>query len=149
MEVLGPFTYQLRLPPQWKIHDIFHATLLMPYHETEAHGPNFAYPPPDTIEGEEQWEVEAITHHKKYRRKVKGKPQCYKFLVKWKGCPTSAPHGSRRKTWRVLKRSLQSIKSYTNFVASTSTAYTTSTYAALNLQLPSCQYVQLHSVHQR
>lgn len=27
--------------------------------------------------------------HKKYRRKILRKPQCYKFLVKWKGYPTS------------------------------------------------------------
>ena len=33
--------------------------------------------------------VEAITQHKKYGRKVKGEPQCYKFLVKWEEYPTS------------------------------------------------------------
>ena len=87
--MLGPLTYQLQLPPQWKIHDVFHTTLLIPYHETKAHGPNFAYPPPDTVEGEEQWKVKVITQHKKYRRKVKGKLQHYKFLIKWEGYPTS------------------------------------------------------------
>ena len=70
-EVLGPLTYQLQLPPQWKIHDVFHTTLLMPYCETEAHGLNFAYPPSDMVEGEEQWKVKVITQHKKYKRKVK------------------------------------------------------------------------------
>ena len=80
--MLGPLTYQLQLPPQWKIHDIFHATLLTLYCETKAHGPNFVYPPPDTVEGEEQWIVEAIMQHKKYGRKVKGKLQHYKFLIK-------------------------------------------------------------------
>ena len=73
MEVLGPLTYQLQLPPQWKIHNVFHATFLTPYHETEAHGPNFAYPPPDMVESEEQWKVKAIMQHKKYGRKMKGK----------------------------------------------------------------------------
>ena len=82
MEVLGPLTYQFQLPPQWKIHNIFHTTLLTPYHKTKAHGPNFVYPPPDTVEGEEQWKVEAIMQHKKYGRKVKGKLQHYKFLIK-------------------------------------------------------------------
>ena len=27
-EVLGPVTYQLKLPTTWKIHNMFHATLL-------------------------------------------------------------------------------------------------------------------------
>jgi calcineurin-like phosphoesterase family protein len=27
-EVLGPVTYQLKLPESWKIHNVFHATLL-------------------------------------------------------------------------------------------------------------------------
>ena len=34
-KVLSPITYQLELPPQWKIHDIFHVDLLTPYHETK------------------------------------------------------------------------------------------------------------------
>ena len=36
-EVLGPVTYQLKLPPTWRIHNTFHAILLWPYTETEAH----------------------------------------------------------------------------------------------------------------
>jgi hypothetical protein len=27
-EVLGPVTYQLKLPESWRIHNVFHATLL-------------------------------------------------------------------------------------------------------------------------
>src|SRR6266403_5337563 len=49
-EVLGPVTYHLILPKQWKVHPIFHAHLLTPYHENEEHGPNFPSPPPDIIE---------------------------------------------------------------------------------------------------
>ena len=30
-EVLGPVTYRLTLPKQWKIHNVFHATLLTPF----------------------------------------------------------------------------------------------------------------------
>jgi hypothetical protein len=41
-QVLSPLTYRLRLPPTWKIHDVFHASLLSPYLETDTHGPNFS-----------------------------------------------------------------------------------------------------------
>jgi hypothetical protein len=30
-EVLGPVTYQLKLPESWRIHKVFHAVLLRPY----------------------------------------------------------------------------------------------------------------------
>jgi hypothetical protein len=55
--------YQLTLPTQWKqkgIHDVFHTSLLTTYHETEAHGVNHLEPPPDVIEGEEEYEVEEV-----------------------------------------------------------------------------------------
>jgi hypothetical protein len=39
-------------------------------------------PPPDLIEGEEEFEVEAIAAHKKWGRG-------YRYLVKWKGYPIS------------------------------------------------------------
>ena len=81
-QVLGPVTYRLELPHQWRIHPIFHASLLSPYRETETHGPNFPQPPPDLIEGEEEFEVEAIIAHRKRGRG-------YHFLIKWVGYPTS------------------------------------------------------------
>ena len=65
----GPFTvtkkishvtYQVDLPPSWKIHNAFHASLLSPYRETLEHGQNFTEPPPDLIDGEQEWEVEHI-----------------------------------------------------------------------------------------
>jgi len=59
-KVLRPVTFRLKLPTRWKIHDIFHIGLLMPYKETEAHGPNFTRPPPDLVKGSEEYEVEGI-----------------------------------------------------------------------------------------
>ena len=46
---LGPFKIlnttptnsQLLLPKSWKIHPVFHNSLLTPYKETKEHGPNF------------------------------------------------------------------------------------------------------------
>ena len=40
-EVLGPVTYQLKLLETWKIHKVFHATLLHPYKENEVYGENY------------------------------------------------------------------------------------------------------------
>ena len=62
-EVLGLVTYRLTLPRQWKIHDVFHACLLMPYKETDLHGNNETRPPPDLVEGNEEYKVEAILSH--------------------------------------------------------------------------------------
>jgi hypothetical protein len=51
---------QVEIPRRWKIHNVFHTNLLTPYKETELHGPNFTQPPPDLIEGEEEFKVEKI-----------------------------------------------------------------------------------------
>ena len=50
----------IRLGPGATQVDVFHIRLLMPYKETEAHGPNFMHPPPDLVEGSEEYEVEKI-----------------------------------------------------------------------------------------
>ena len=75
-EVLGPVFYYLQLPGTWHIHPVFHAILLSPYLETAVHGLNYTRPPPDLIEGEEQYEVEAIHGHKRWGHG-------YRYLVKW------------------------------------------------------------------
>ena len=62
---IGPVTFKLKLPPTWKIHPMFHASLITPYKETFAHGPNFKQPPPDLIEGKEEYEVEEILNKRK------------------------------------------------------------------------------------
>ena len=77
-KVLSPISYQLRLPKTWKIHPVFHATLLSPYRENNVHGPNFPNPPPDLIAGEEEYEIERILRHR-------GPPSRRSFLIQWKG----------------------------------------------------------------
>ena len=81
-KVLSPITYQLELPPQWKIHDMFHADLLTPYHEMKLHGPNFMKPPPDLINGEEEYKIEEVLQSCK-----NGRGHKVQYLVKWKGYP--------------------------------------------------------------
>jgi hypothetical protein len=79
-QVLSPITYQLTLPHQWKIHNVFHVDLLTPYIETDFHGPNYMRPPPDLIDGEEEYEVESILKSRRY-----GRGRKVQYLVKWKG----------------------------------------------------------------
>ena len=62
-EVIGPVTYRLKLPATWKIHDMFHTTLLRQYRENEVYGANFPKPPPELVDGEEVYEVEGILRH--------------------------------------------------------------------------------------
>ena len=82
--VLLPIDYQLTLPEQWKIHDVFHVDLLTPYRETEFHGPNYNWPPPDLVGEEEQYKVEQVLDEHNYGRRKKKQ-----YLVKWKGYPDS------------------------------------------------------------
>ncbi|TFY65131.1 hypothetical protein EVG20_g5705, partial [Dentipellis fragilis] len=81
-QVMGPVTFKLQLPGQWKIHPVFHASLLTPYRQTEAHGPTKAPPPPDLIEGEDYYEVEEVLDSKLYRGRIQ-------YLVRWKGYTSS------------------------------------------------------------
>jgi hypothetical protein len=67
---------------QWKLHPVFHVDLLTPYRETEFHGANYDKPPPDLINGEEEYEVERIVALRRFGRGHK-----LQYLVKWKGYP--------------------------------------------------------------
>jgi hypothetical protein len=77
-KVLSPINFQLNLPKSWKVHPIFHASELSSYKETEIHGPNYPEPPPDLIDNEEEYEIDAILAHK-------GQPGKRRFLISWKG----------------------------------------------------------------
>ena len=78
-QVVSPLTYCLRLLPTWKIHDVFHASLLLTYCETAEHGLNFINPPLEEINGEEEYEVAKILSHR-------GSPGQRSYLISWKGC---------------------------------------------------------------
>ena len=84
IERKGAVAYWLKLPSEMKIHDVFHIDLLLPYKEMEAYGPGYTRPPPDLIEGEEEYEVESI---RDIRRK--GRSRKCEYLVHWRGYPAS------------------------------------------------------------
>jgi hypothetical protein len=65
-DVISPVIYRLTLPPSWKIHNVFHVSLLTLYKEMEEHRPNFAEPPPELIEEQEKYEVEQVLASRLY-----------------------------------------------------------------------------------
>ena len=97
---MGPVTYSLTLLKQWKIHNIFHACLLTPYNENDVHGPNETRPPPDLINGFEEYEVESIRAHK-------GNGTRRQYLVKWRNYDSSnntwEPEDNLDNTEEILK----------------------------------------------
>jgi Chromo (CHRromatin Organisation MOdifier) domain len=71
---------KLDLPPQWKIHDTFHVSLLKPYERHERYQP---LPSPIRFEeGAPVFEVESILAMRQVKR---GRKTCKEYLVKWLG----------------------------------------------------------------
>jgi len=83
---IGPVAYRLELPLSWKIHLVFHVSLLRNAVINEELHPeerdDNLRPPPDVIEGEEEFKVETILDHRGGKRKNRRQ-----YLVKWVGYP--------------------------------------------------------------
>ena len=77
INILGTQAYKLKLPENWKIHPVFHVSLLEPYMWKEGENP-LNDNPPELINDVEEWSVEAILDEKG----AKGK---WYYLVKWEG----------------------------------------------------------------
>jgi hypothetical protein len=76
--------FQLELPGHWTIHNVFHASLLTPYRETQEHGVNYPEPLPELIEENEEYEVDRIINSRR-----QGKKKKLQFLIHWKGYSTA------------------------------------------------------------
>jgi Chromo (CHRromatin Organisation MOdifier) domain len=83
----GPFTVTkvdglnvtLNLPPTLaRLHPTFHVSLLTPFVPSDHAPAGLAMPPPELVDGAEEFEVEEILGERMYRRKKQ-------YLVKWKG----------------------------------------------------------------
>jgi len=91
IEKVSDLTFKLDLPKTWKIHPTFHVDKLRRYHE-DPNSPNFTEPPPDLVEGREEYEVEDILDVD-YRFLQGTRKRALHFLVKWVG------YHSKDNTW--------------------------------------------------
>jgi hypothetical protein len=76
-DAVGSQAYRLRLPPQMRIHNVFHVSLLEPWKGRDDETQEQSMPLADESD---EWEVEEILD----RKVQKGKTF---YLVKWKGWP--------------------------------------------------------------
>ena len=87
MEKRGNRAFKLEISPRWKIHLIFHISLLEPY--SQSNRPGREQPPrePEEIDGDLEWGVERIVKSEivtyvRRRRRM----QEIRYFVKWAGC---------------------------------------------------------------
>lgn len=86
MQVVGPVAYKLKMNPGWRIHPVFHVSLLEPYRPDGGVQPP---PPPIELEGVLEYEVESILSH---RFRGRRHPRA-SYLVAWKG------YGPEHNSW--------------------------------------------------
>ncbi|KAF8730579.1 hypothetical protein RHS02_07663, partial [Rhizoctonia solani] len=77
LEKISSHAYRLKFPETLKIHNVFYVGLLSKVHESPSQS-FLEHPPPETIEGEEEYKVEQIINSKRQRGK-------WFYLIKWKG----------------------------------------------------------------
>ncbi|KAL1918886.1 uncharacterized protein VTP21DRAFT_2908 [Calcarisporiella thermophila] len=82
-ERISPVNYRLELPENFKIHDVFHASLLKPYTPNPEEFQGREEPPPPPIETPDglHYEIERILKKRVKKYKVQ-------YFVLWKGYPT-------------------------------------------------------------
>lgn len=78
---VGKLAYKLQLPEQWKIHPVISVAQLEPYKE-DPFARQQPPPPAVTIEGEEEYELEAIVDS---GMRGRGRNRRMHYLVRWKG----------------------------------------------------------------
>ena len=82
-QIISTVAYRLELPPDLRIHPVFHISCLKKYTDPTSipHRPTPPTPPPAiVVDGKEEFEVEKILDKRKRWRRDE-------YLVKWKGYP--------------------------------------------------------------
>ena len=78
LEKIGELNYRLRIPAGWRTHPVFHVTLLQRHESDTIPGRSQKPAPPVTVDGELEYEVEAV-RDSRFRRGG------LEYLVRWKG----------------------------------------------------------------
>ena len=103
---INPVAYQIKLPLSWRVHPVFHVSLLKLAHINESlhltTPDDTLQPPPDIIDGDEEYGVDSILDHHDVRvpgttRTGKRRRKQREYFVKWTGY--SAEHN----TWEPIK----------------------------------------------
>ena len=83
---IGKQVYKLELPKKWRIHDVFHVSLLE--QDTTRKGREFSVPEFELEPGDDkEYEVEAIRDSAVYAKEADGHLPGLYYLVAWKGYP--------------------------------------------------------------
>ena len=98
-EKVGTSAYRLVLPSSWRIHPVFNESLLKPFRGD----PATIRPPPELIEGGEEYDVEKVLAKRKRRGKVQ-------YLVSWVGYPPE------ENTWEPLENLPRAKEAIAEFV---------------------------------
>ena len=104
IEEISPVVYKLRLPKAWRIHDVFHVSLLTPQVTTPEYGIPEEPPLPELVDGESEFKVENILQHKYVGRKKE-----IRYLVQWCG------YSRAESTWEPeehLRNALEVLEAY-------------------------------------
>jgi len=91
LEKRGNRAFKLEISRRWKIHPVFHVSLLEPYRTSVGDEREQPAREPEDIDGNLEWEVEKIIRSEiiAYTRKVRGRNKRMRelrYFVKWKGC---------------------------------------------------------------
>ncbi len=125
-EVVNEVAYRLQLPANLKIHDVFHVSLLKPF---LSDGRYQAPPPPISVDGELEYELECILNHRDHRV---GRGSYRQYLVSW------VNQGAHGNTWEFesdLTNCEEELRRYWHSQGWTSGA--TSPWSARGTQTPS------------
>jgi len=75
---IGTSAYKLALPPSMAIHNTFHISLLEPYQDNQFPSQIKEPPPPNQMEGEDNYELDEIINYQLNYNKLQ-------YRAKWKG----------------------------------------------------------------